>query len=271
MPGIPSVVAIDLTSARSIARRERSHLILVRLVENLPPDQRERVKGIPLVFDDTVGEVNAFAACLNGAAAMALTDGILEVSGNLARAKSYDEMLGTNKLGEYIGLIARTRQANQPLGTPPPGFYPMAQMMDGRRLDRELRLFDEQIAFILGHELAHHYLGHLPCTARSDIPLAEMNRALANVIPGFNQPNELGSDIAGVNNLLTAGRSAGWTEGGALLTLDFFSGLQSFSAQDIIFGFERSHPPPQLRRPVVQQTAATWRFTGGRSATIPGL
>ena len=237
----------------------------------LPPNQRGRVNGIPLVFDDTVGEVNAFAACLNGAAAMALTDGILEISGNLARARSYDELIGTNKTGEYIGLIARTRQPQRPLAAPPAGFYPIAQIADTRRLNRELQLFDEQIAFILGHELAHHYLGHLPCTARSDIPIAEINRTLAAAIPAFNQPNELGSDISGVNNLLTAGRTSGWTEGGALLTLEFFAGLQSFGVQDIIFGFERSHPPPQLRRPVVQQTASAWRFTGGTGVSIPGF
>ena len=33
-------------------------------------------------------------------------------------------------------------------------------------------------------------------------------------------------------------------------------------------GFERSHPPPQLRTPVIQQTAAAWRATGGRGLPI---
>jgi len=53
------------------------------------------------------------------------------------------------------------------------------------------------------------------------------------------------------------------TEGGALLTMQFFAGLDQLKPSDILFGFERDHPPPQLRTPIIQQTAAAWRATGG--------
>jgi hypothetical protein len=48
-----------------------------------------------------------------------------------------------------------------------------------------------------------------------------------------------------------------------MLTMQFFAGLDQLTPADILFGFERSHPPPALRTPVIQQTAAAWRATGG--------
>jgi hypothetical protein len=60
-----------------------------------------------------------------------------------------------------------------------------------------------------------------------------------------------------------------WTEGGALLTMRFFASLDRWSPVDILFGFERTHPPPQIRKPIIQQTASAWRATGG--APLPWL
>jgi hypothetical protein len=57
-----------------------------------------------------------------------------------------------------------------------------------------------------------------------------------------------------------------YTEGGGLLTMQFFAGLDQWSPIDILFGFERSHPAAQIRTPVIQQTANTWRASGG---TLP--
>jgi hypothetical protein len=36
---------------------------------------------------------------------------------------------------------------------------------------------------------------------------------------------------------------------------------------DIVFGFERSHPPPFVRVPVIQQTAASFR--SGSTSPFP--
>ena len=46
------------------------------------------------------------------------------------------------------------------------------------------------------------------------------------------------------------------------------AGLDQLTPADILFGFERSHPPPALRTPVIQQTAGAWRATGGRGLPI---
>jgi hypothetical protein len=45
--------------------------------------------------------------------------------------------------------------------------------------------------------------------------------------------------------------------------MQFFAGLEQLRPSDILFGFQRTHPPAQLRTPIIQQTAAAWRATGG--------
>jgi Zn-dependent protease with chaperone function len=252
--------------------RNESTSILRELVAALPPLQQGRVANIPLVIDSTVGEVNAFASCTReGRAAMAITDGLLEIQAQLARAKAHDELGGTRKVEEYIQLIARNQRPKQPIVRPGPGFFDPRLDNDPRKLARQRELLDEQIAFVLGHELAHHYLNHLPCTGGGALAAAEVGRLLSDAVPAFNQPNELAADISGTNDALTAGaRRPGYkfTEGGAMLTMQFFSGLDASSAVDI-FNFERSHPPPAVRIPVIQQTAAAWRRTGGQGLPYP--
>ncbi len=246
--------------------RQRATEILNALVSALPPPQQARVNGIPLVVDSTPGEVNAFATCSGSSAAMAITDGLLQIQSQLARLRAYDELGGTNKVGEYIGVIARGARPKQPIPETPAGFTDPRIDLDPRKVTRQYQILDEQLAFVMGHELGHHYLGHLPCTAAGALTLGQISGVLSNAIPAFNQPNEIAADIVGVNNTLTMGsRRADYhlTEGGALLTMQFFAGLDQLTPQDILFGFERDHPAPQLRTPIIQQTAATWRATGG--------
>ncbi len=259
--------AVDITFLRG-----RAQAVLGELVANLPAAQQQRVQGIPLIPDTEVGEVNAFAACTErGKAVMAISDGMLDISAHLAQARAIDEIFGLRKVDEYIAFVARTQRPDSPVVRPAPGFFDPAQSVDPRKVQRQHQLLDEQIAFVLGHELAHHYLGHLPCTAGGAVTLSEVNRVLADAVPLFNQPNEAAADAAGVNNVLTTGsRRQGYrfTEGGALLTMQFFGGVDQLSPLDILFGFERSHPPPAGRTVVIQQTANAFRMTGGQGLPI---
>jgi hypothetical protein len=247
--------------------RPRTHATLGALLAVLPGDRRSRVAQIPFVFDDTPGEVNAFAACIDGKSLMAITDGLLIIMARLAEAQANDELFGTRKVDEYIAYIARNQRPRAPIVEVPAGFFEPAQRGDGRRRARQADVFDEMAAFILGHELAHHYLGHLPCTAQaSPLGAGEVARVLSGTVPIFNQPNEMAADVAGINNVLVAGQARSghrWTETGALLTMRFFAGASGMSAVDILFAFELSHPPPAVREPVIRQTANTWRMTGG--------
>jgi hypothetical protein len=268
-------VAYDPINANDLNfLRSRAQNALNELVANLPALQQARVRGIPLVIDDEVGEVNAFAACTaEGKSLMAISDGMLDISGHLAQARAIDELFGLRKVDEYVAFIARNQRPKTPIVQPPLGFFDLAQTADGRKVQRQHQILDEQLAFVLGHELAHHYLGHLPCTA-GNVTASEIGRVLSDVVPAFNQPAEIAADMAGVNNVLTTGaRRQGYrfNEGGALLTMQFFSGVDQLSPIDIVFGFERSHPPPAIRIPVIQQTANTFRATGGQGLPIFGL
>lgn len=255
--------------------RGRALAVLGELVANLPQPQQGKVQGIPLITDSTVGEVNAFATCTrDGKTAMAITDGLLDIQAHLAQARAIDELFGSRKVDEYVRFIAQNQRPKAPIAQPPAGMFDAAQTIDGRKVARQHDVLDEQIAFVLGHELAHHYLGHLPCSGSSGLSAAEVARVLADAVPLFNQPNELAADMAGVNNALTTGahrQGYHFTEGGALLTMQFFAGIDQFSPIDILFGFERSHPPPAVRSPIIQQTAAAWRTTGGRGLPILGF
>jgi hypothetical protein len=257
--------------------RHRAQAVMNELVLALPAGKQQRVSGIPLVIDNTVGEVNAFAACTSsGQSAMAITDGLLQIQAVLASAQAHDELYRTQKVDEYVGVAARGLQPGQPVPLPPAGFFPGST--DANIVARQHQVFDEQLAFVLGHELGHHHLGHLPCTARPDLLGAgEVARILSNQVPLFNQPNEIGADLAGVNNVLDAGRIRAargeyyWTEGGGLLTMRFFAGFGSLTPGTLLTAFERSHPLPQIRTPIIQQAAYTWRSTGGAPLPILGF
>lgn len=274
----PGFVAGDPITTRNLTfLRQRGQDILTELVGVLPAAKQQRVYGIPLVVDDSPGEVNAFAACSSsGKSAMAITDGLLLIGAGLAEAQAHDEIFGTRKVDEYIQFVATNMQPKQQIPNPPPGFFSASG--DARVVTRQHQVFEELIAFVLGHELGHHHLGHLPCTAGADpVGAGDVARVLSSQVPLFNQPNEIASDLAGTNNVLDAGRNRGgqgfyaWTEGGGLLTMRFFAGFESFSPGDLITAFERSHPPPALRVPIIQQAANTWRSTGGAPFLIPGF
>lgn len=261
----PSADPIQLVDISFLQGRAQS--VLRELVGALNSQQRATTEKLPLVFDDEVGEVNAFAACTEqGKALIAISDGMLDIQAHLAQAKAFDERFGTNKVDEYVQLLSRSQRPGQPIVQPAPGFFPQPQAMDPGKLERQHQLLDEELAFVLGHELAHHYLGHLPCTAAGLVAASELGATLSSMVPGLNQPNELAADAAGIHNVLTAGARRPqyrWTEGGALLVMQFFSGIDRLTAESILFGFERSHPPPALRIPVIQQAVNFYHLTSG--------
>jgi hypothetical protein len=271
----PSVLGDPINDLNLGWLRQRSQSILAELVAALPDGARARVVNIPLVIDDTPGDVNAFAACANGKAAMAVTDGMLEIIAWLAMSVAHDEIFGTRKTDEYIGFIARNLVPEQPIPRPR-GFFTAAAQSDGRKVQRQHVVFEEQLAFVLAHELAHHHLGHLPCTGNAG-PLGsgDLARVLSDRIPLLNQPNEAAADLAGTTNVLDAGKrraGARWSEAGGLLTMRFFSGMEGGAGPArILLAFQHSHPPPQLRIPLIQQSANYWRSTGGVGIPVPRI
>jgi hypothetical protein len=270
VPVAPDAVA----NGSIVGLRQIAQEVITALVAALPADRQSTVAGIPLIVDDRVGEVNAFAMCKQGRSAMAVTDGLLQILAYLAQSQAHDELMGSRKVDEYIRYCAARLTPDKPIPVPPAGFFNAAS--DGRVIARQRQVFEEEVAFVLGHELGHHYLGHLGCTASAN-PLGDFARVASDVVPLFNQPNEVAADLAGTHNVLDAGKSRGaqggyaWTENGGLLSMKFFAEFGRLTPGDILLAFERSHPPSELRGPLIQQAALDWRSTGGHPFRIPGL
>jgi Peptidase family M48 len=263
-------------STSAAALRQDPVQVIAELVAALPDSTRGKVQGIPLQVIEDPKEVNAFAGCSNsGTAFMGITMPLVLIAARTSEAKAYDELFGTAKYAELAAGFASEVRAQKTVSGPPAGFLPLPQALDPRKLARQKLLFDEQLAFVLGHELAHHYRGHTGCAhgvGSGGISPQDVGRLLSSTVPLFNQPNEIESDVQGTFNVLDAGsrRAAGkYTEEGANLVLDFFSRLQSLGVETIVLGFLMTHPPPQLRLPIVQNAAQQWRANGGRAPAFP--
>lgn len=277
-PG-PPVAADPINDVNLPWLRNAAGAVLNELVASLPPQFQARVQGIPFITEPMAGEVNAFAACDGERMPlMAMTDGLLQIESYIAQLRATDEVFGTRKLDAYLDYVAQNQKPKQPIVGPPPGLVDPMQHSEYRKVVRQHQLLEEQIAFVLGHELGHHYLGHTGCangqSGRRRANEGDVYRRFQRVIPIFNTPNEDNADIAGVNNMLAAGARRGpngyrWTEQGAMLTLNFFAkmegrGEQPASVEDRLFStLLSSHPNPANRVPKVQAAAYEWRRSGG--------
>lgn len=244
--------------------RQRVQTVVGAIVAVLEPALRTRVEHIPLVFDPSRTEVNAYATCSRASKpAVIITDAMLVLTANLSQLKAVDEVFGTRWSDEYARYVAQNQQANTPLLSPPVTWVTTAQASHRSTLARQLQLFDEMIAFVFGHELAHHYLNHLPCTSLLPLDASEIGLVVTDTIPAFNQPNEAAADVAGIRNLLKAEPASlghSLSENGALAQLRFFGALDNARPIDV-FTFERTHPPPSVREPIVTAAAQAFRAT----------
>lgn len=255
--------------------RQEPARIVSELIAALPDGSRAKVASMPTIVIEDPKEVNAFAGCNQGGAAfVAITSPLLTFHARAAEVRAFDETFQTSHYDSFVRGVAEEIRSGRPIQGPPPGTLPLPHALDSRKLARQKHLFDEQLAFVLGHELAHHYRGHTGCVANpgAGVGPEDIARVLSNTVPFLNQPNELDSDVQGVHNLLAAGakrQEGAWTEAGALMTLDLFSRLSSLGIDSVLLGFLMTHPPPQLRIPIVQNAASQWRSSGGKSPSFP--
>jgi hypothetical protein len=245
--------------------------VMQELEASLSPTNRQLVAGIPLEFDPNPNDVNAFAGCSDqGAPFLAGTEGLLEAIDGISQTKATDELFGTRTYDAYVSAVAPRLVSNQggsamlQAGVIPPQFW-----LDPRRISRAHEIFDEIVAFTFGHELAHHYLGHTGC-AHGQPPglppaVGDLGRIVTTVIPGLNQFNENAADQNGCFNVLDAGRARSgnafrWTEEGGIMLFDFFASLDQASGGAPLVSFNRTHPHPLLRIPIVRADALAWRM-----------
>ena len=226
---------------------------LKELVAALPADQRQAFKDVRLEISDRAGEVNAFAMCDGEQPVVGISDGLIMIAARLASSKAIDEIMATDETRELM------RKVTTPEGPPKKTRYDL----DRDKLGRQHMWFVEQIAFALGHELAHHHLGHLGCASR-DMDGPDI---IGQLLPIFDQAKELEADAGAVRNVLAVRKDKHgyeWSENGAILVLQMIKAQRELTAREIIFAFEQTHPLPEVRIPVVITTAEVWLATGGR-------
>lgn len=263
----PGALEPDGSFALPFLEQEAQYLIST-MAANLEPAQRARVANIPLNFMNTLTEVNAAAGCTRGGRAfMVATAAILVLHAATAEARAVDEVAGTHLLADYTDRTVRLINQEQMVRGLPDGVVPPAMAMNPQKLARQRYLYDVQIAFILGHELAHHYRGHTGCANGAAAnpqqgDMEDLERAVSSLAPLFNQPLELEADTWGTIDVLDTGsrRTTGrWTEDGAVMSMNFFERLEGLRGNSPLLFFVRSHPPAAIRRPVIQLWASQWR------------
>lgn len=277
-PSAPSIPpgSVDSTGTMTPAFiRQQPARVVAELIAALPESSRAKVVNMPTIVIDDAKEINAYAGCNQGGASfVAITTPLLVFHARAAEARAFDEIFRTSHYDNVVRTIAAEIREGRNIQGPPPGTLPTPQALDPRKLARQKHLLEEQLAFVFGHELAHHYRGHTGCVARpsSGVGPEDIARVLSNQVPFLNQPNEIDSDVQGVYNLLNAGknrREGVWTEAGAMMVLDLFSRLSSLGIDTVLLGFLLTHPPPQLRTPIVQSAASQWRSSGGQGNQFP--
>lgn len=266
----PPPGAVEASGAISQAWAEaRTREIHRELLEGVLPAQRARVQGIPFhVVSDRV-EPNAAAGCSEQRAPMLMiTSAMIMVCAASAEARAYDELAGANALESYAQALLEDLRNGRAVRALDRSLLSGPNASDPRRLARAIHLYDQQVAFILGHELAHHYRGHTGCaedgaTTASAREAEELQRGLANAASPLEQPFEVEADVWGVTSVLERGRTrAGgvWNEEGALLSLEVFRHFGPLAGGGVDVGvFLSTHPPSELRAPVVSQAAAMYR------------
>jgi hypothetical protein len=255
----------------SLVWQAEARAVLAELASNLTTEQQRLVAGVPIVFDPSPNEVNAFAACDDsGAPFVAGTEGLLEAIDAIAQTRATDELYGSHTYDAYTAEVL-PKLVSSTSASPglPAGVLPATAWTDPKRVSRAHEMFDEIVAFTFGHELAHHYRGHTGCAhgQPAGIPPAasDVRRLASAAIPLINHLNENEADQYGCFDVLAtgrarAGRAYRWTEEGGLFLFDFFARLDAASGANPLVGFLRTHPAPGLRIPQVQFWAATWHF-----------
>ncbi len=280
LPGIPSSVKLFSPTGALLmpAMKDEAKKIYQKEIDALSASRKSAVEKIPLLFEDNKEEINAFAGCDDsGKTFVVVTAGMYQMLDLMAQTRATDEIFGTGYYDEYIKELAKQQEGKAQILPLPPGMLDVTKSLDQRKLKRQRQLFDEAVAYVLGHELAHHYMGHLgsACTggAGGTIKPGDLIRLGKKVIPAINQANEIQSDVEGTNNLLTAGQNESeykWSEGGGLLVIDFFKKLRDLHPGAPLFTFMMTHPAPEVRAPIVKNTANMWRFTHPGAVTGNG-
>jgi len=196
VPGLPGLPGFKLFSPTGSLLKEfikdEAKKIFQKEKDALVPARKSLIDTIPLQTDDNVEEVNAFAGCDDsGKTYVVVTMGLYQMVDLIAQARATDETFGTSYYDEYIKEVARQQEGKAkvlPILTLDP-----TKALDSRKLKRQRQIFDEAVSYIVGHELAHHYMGHLGSVCSGGgggvMKPADVVNAAKKILPAINQVN----------------------------------------------------------------------------------
>jgi hypothetical protein len=256
-PAAADEVAPELepSDLRELARAE-----LKKLVSGLPANDQKRLVGVYAAFHGDASDPFALAACDDdGDYVVVVSDAMLRLVANVARAQSYDDASSSRKIEDYAAYVARTQVTGRRLVPPPPGFY--TAELAAKTYDDRLR---ESLSFVVARELTHLRAGQISCpkpTATKEAgddewTTAEHRRALENT--GTLYPGRGAHDGEAIVRVLDGGRS----ERGALGLLRFFD---QYEAEQRVFvprftpTYRTYYPSSAMRASAIKVAAESHR------------
>ncbi len=155
-PAIP-VAAAPVAPAPALAlpmARQQASALLDELVRGLAATVQRKVTGIYVAADTTSRDAYAMAACDDdGDPVVVLSDPMLTLLDYVAEAAANDELSGTHKRAEFAAFIGRNARSGARVLAPPAGFFEGQD--DPAKGELAARRFNESLAGVLAHELAH--------------------------------------------------------------------------------------------------------------------
>ncbi len=149
--------SLGVEELRDVARIE-----LKRQLGVLDPESARKLVGTYVVFEPDLADPLAAPACDDdGDAVVVLSDAMLRLAADVARAGAVDEKTGTRHVEDYSAFLARVQLPGRKLLPPPPGFYLGSESARGAPVEDD-RLH-EGVAFLVGHELARLRAGDVVC------------------------------------------------------------------------------------------------------------
>ncbi len=262
LSGRPAHAEVDgapaLSSAKTAARDA-----LGALVAHLSPDDKKRLTGLYVAFDESATDINALAACDDdGDYVVVVSDALLRLATTVAQAEATDEVFGTHKLDEYAAFLAGSQAEGVRALPPPAGFFDAAQARAPAKLALEAVRLREIAGAVVAHELQHLVQGDLVCpnpTAtheRGDDVWTreEREHALAVALKIYATGRVLAADGAATTRLL----DAGMTELGNLGWLSVVSRIEGTPAEKGST-YLALHHDGGVRAEVVRAAADQWR------------
>lgn len=240
--------------------RQKAQAEMRRAFGALAENDRRRLVGTYLAIDPSPSEPIAQAACDDdGDYVVVVSDAMLRLASNVARAQSYDEAETNGRhVEDYASYLGRVQNPGRRLLPPSPGFY---SGKPAPTADERLR---EALAFVVARELAVLRAGDLVCphpTAtkeHGDDEWTPAEQKKAREIAERIYPNTNGARARDEEAFATT-EGAGRALEGAIGLLRFFAQLEitrSLSLGLFVPAYHTTHPGPAVRLMAARAAAA---------------